>query len=260
MAAKGTFCSKMLAPLLIVMLSAQISVSSAFLSTNPSSIRSTHVVDHRDIRGTSSSRYAADNDSGNGDSEHPKEDGLALPPIGASSFWDRPQDEDTNVNAFENSDLALPKSGKNPKKNGIVISKHAHLVSPKFQLQYTCKICSYRNSHTVTRMAYRKGVVIAMCKGCQTKHWIADHLGWSNHVGGFDFDNGERDIEMYMENRDHEAREKCAYPEKENDLVRRVNQDVFDLENAFYKVQEGNVLSATEADEGDPNEDGKGWS
>ena len=111
---------------------------------------------------------------------------MALPPVGASSF---------------------------------LVGERTELVSPKFRIQYTCKACSCRNSHAVSRIAYRNGVVIAMCKGCKRRHWIADHLGWANHAGGFDFDEGERDIEAYMENREREAGGGGAGREDGNDLV-----------------------------------------
>jgi DNL zinc finger len=86
-----------------------------------------------------------------------------LPPIGDSSF--------------------LP-----PKKNATADDRHAapnsnnnkpFVANHKIQLQYTCKVCETRNTHKMSRIAYRQGVVIATCKGCATQHLIADHLGWS---------------------------------------------------------------------------------
>mmetsp|Transcript_14689 Transcript_14689/g.31917 ORF Transcript_14689/g.31917 Transcript_14689/m.31917 type:complete len:261 (+) Transcript_14689:51-833(+) len=249
MAADGLQCYKIRALLLIIsMLGAQIDTSSAFLSPNADQIQSSHFVDHHRHLRSSTARCAAD-DSGEENSEDPKE-GLgftALPPIGASSFWDRPQDENANANT---NDLSQADSS-NTKKNGIIISEHTNLVSAKFQIQYTCKKCLTRNSHMVTRVAYRNGVVIAQCKGCVNKHLIADNLGWSNYIGGFDFDNGETDIEMYMKNRDQEARENGVVGEKENDLVMRVNQEVFDLENILYKGKEENMSPAKGTNEGD---------
>ncbi|KAL7531445.1 hypothetical protein ACHAXR_004045 [Thalassiosira sp. AJA248-18] len=109
-------------------------------------------------------------------------------------------------------------------------------------------------------MAYRKGIVIAMCKGCESKHLIADNLGWSNYIGGFDFDNGERDIETYMKNRDEEARESGMGGEKEKDLVMRVTKDVFDLENVLYKGTEMNDLSTKGDERDDQVEDEASWS
>merc|ERR1712129_15395 len=75
----------------------------------------------------------------------------------------------------------------------------AFVGSHKFELQYTCKICDMRNSIKVSRQAYRHGVVIAVCKGCEAKHLIADNLGWSTYIGGFE---GDTNIEDYLETRD----------------------------------------------------------
>lgn len=148
----------------------------------------------------------------------------ALPPIGASSFWDR----------------SLPKCTNS--------TESISLVSSKFKIQYTCKICSTRNSHSVTRLAYRKGVVIAMCKGCFCRHLLADNLGWSNYAGGFNFDDGETNIEIYMENRAREngGRMRSDDNIKENNVVLRVNRDVFDLEQMLYKGQGKDMLSSNE--------------
>jgi len=49
-------------------------------------------------------------------------------------------------------------------------------VNPKFSLQYTCNVCETKNRVLVSRQAYREGMVVAICKGCDTKHWIADNL------------------------------------------------------------------------------------
>ena len=243
--------------LAVLALALQIEVSSAFVSPSHQ-----HPMNHRHQQchlQTSTTRCATADDST--DNEETKEEAIgfsALPPIGESSFWDRPQDESTSyANAYESSDLARPDGKKN---NGIIVSEHTNLVSPKFQLQYTCKVCDTRNSHSVTRMAYRKGVVIAMCKGCHSKHLIADNLGWSNYIGGFDFDNGETDIEKYMENQAKENGVGDAVGAE--DLVMRVNQDVFDLETMLYKGQGKNVLSAKTMGEGDDKVDGEemSWS
>ena len=149
-----------------------------------------------------------------------------LPSIGASSFWDRLPEEETNSVV----DLNDRYEGGAVKSNGITIRDE--VASPKFQLQYTCKICSTRNAHKVSRMAYRKGVVIVVCKGCESKHLIADNLGWSNYIGGFDFDNGERNIEQFMRNRNEES-------DGQEELVFRVDKEIFDLEKVLYKRHEG---------------------
>lgn len=244
----------------------QGNLSSAFVSPKADHIKKcTHQHRLREIPRVIV-RNAADGDSNNKEAENSSEgEGLgftALPPIGASSFWDRPQDEKgtSHANSFESSDLAQP--GSKAASNNIVINNdRANLVSAKFQIQYTCKVCDTRNSHSVTRLAYRKGVVIAQCKGCMSKHWLADNLGWSNHVGGFDFDNGETNIEMYMQNKDREARESgMSIDDMENDLVMRVNQDVFDLETMLHKEKQEKVASGTEVDEDDQMSNGNEMS
>mmetsp|Transcript_20684 Transcript_20684/g.43523 ORF Transcript_20684/g.43523 Transcript_20684/m.43523 type:complete len:266 (-) Transcript_20684:275-1072(-) len=261
----------MMQALLLAILSARLSGSFAFVSpaTGNQKIPSASATSTSDT-----GRYAAaaanDDESGGSSAENeaPSSPFTALPPIGASSFWDRPENEKENANnnAFANTSNEASSSDwntfsnfpDNPSKQINIVTQHTNLVSPKFQLQYTCKVCSTRNTHSVTRMAYRKGVVIAMCKGCGSKHLIADNLGWSNYIGGFDFDNGERDIEAYMANREEENGGEDGGVEK--DLVMRVTKEVFDLENVLYggggggsSNGEEQVLSVKDVEDEDNN-------
>jgi hypothetical protein len=121
-----------------------------------------------------------------------------LPPIGATALSNDPSRKDNMIN---NNDKPF-------------VANH------KFQIQYTCNICETRNTNTISRLAYRQGVVIARCKGCQSQHLIADHLGWTDHEGGFQ-GNTTNTIEDYFAN--------DAY-NKTNVTINRVNTDVFELE------------------------------
>ncbi|KAG0703976.1 DNL zinc finger-domain-containing protein [Suillus ampliporus] len=42
----------------------------------------------------------------------------------------------------------------------------------------TAEACSHRSSHTFTKRAYERGIVIVQCPGCKNRHLIADNLGW----------------------------------------------------------------------------------
>lgn len=149
---------------------------------------------------------------------------LALPPIGSSSAHELA--DSVGSRGDGRSDRLITGGGDDFVGRAI--------VSKKFQISYTCKVCGHRNTHEVSRLAYRKGVVIAQCQGCFSRHWLADHLGWSRHAGGFDWDSGERDIEQYMQNRDSSARLEGIASGMESDLVQRVTQQVFDLETMLH--------------------------
>jgi len=98
-------------------------------------------------------------------------------------------------------------------------SQAVGFVANTLQLQYTCKVCETRNTHKVSKLAYNNGVVIVTCKECKCKHLIADNLGWTKYVGGFD---GDTNIENFLETMGR------------GDEVNRVSKEVFDLEKKFH--------------------------
>jgi DNL zinc finger len=114
--------------------------------------------------------------------------------------------------------IGASESSTNP--TGLINNDKPFVANHKFQIQYTCNICETRNTNTISRLAYRQGVVIARCKGCQNQHLIADHLGWTDYEGGFK-GNETNTIEDYFAN---DANNKT------NVTVSRVNTDVFELE------------------------------
>ncbi len=43
---------------------------------------------------------------------------------------------------------------------------------------FTCKKCQHRTHRTMSHHAYHNGIVLIECSGCQSRHLIADNLGW----------------------------------------------------------------------------------
>ena len=54
--------------------------------------------------------------------------------------------------------------------------------SSRLLLGYTCRSCSERSHHSISKIAYSTGIVIVTCPGCSNRHLIADHLGWFENV------------------------------------------------------------------------------
>eukprot|EP00531_Pseudo-nitzschia_arenysensis_P007767 CAMPEP_0116126954 /NCGR_PEP_ID=MMETSP0329-20121206/6594_1 /TAXON_ID=697910 /ORGANISM="Pseudo-nitzschia arenysensis, Strain B593" /LENGTH=246 /DNA_ID=CAMNT_0003621045 /DNA_START=73 /DNA_END=813 /DNA_ORIENTATION=- len=92
-------------------------------------------------------------------------------------------------------------------------------VNPKFALQYTCNICETKNRVIVSRQAYREGMVIAVCKGCNNKHWIADNL---------DPTLSHSNIEEYFQSKG------------QGDTVNRVTEEVYEIERV-WGLKEGEM-------------------
>lgn len=55
-------------------------------------------------------------------------------------------------------------------------------IVTKLKLTFTCKKCGTQNADKlISKVAYKKGIVIIRCDGCKNNHLIADNLGWFDH-------------------------------------------------------------------------------
>ena len=45
-------------------------------------------------------------------------------------------------------------------------------------IEFTCNVCDERSSHNMSKQAYEHGTVLIQCPKCQSRHLIADHLGF----------------------------------------------------------------------------------
>jgi DNL zinc finger len=173
-----------------------------------------------------------DDDSNGDDSRYPTESAFRipqLPPVGGATSSLIPlslDEEQEMVGATETT--TRPMVGR-----------------AKIQLQYTCTICDTRNVHTMSRLAYRHGVVIARCQQCQNQHWIADHLGWLSLETTTTASRSIHTIEDYF-----------AQHSDKNVTVHRVTPDVFALEQILHASPPG--TSTTSAMVGDDDNDDHG--
>lgn len=47
---------------------------------------------------------------------------------------------------------------------------------PAYELTFTCKKCSTRSSHRISKQGYHHGTVLITCPGCKNRHLISDHM------------------------------------------------------------------------------------
>lgn len=43
-------------------------------------------------------------------------------------------------------------------------------------MTFTCKRCTERSSHKISKQGYHKGTILITCPGCKNRHLISDHL------------------------------------------------------------------------------------
>lgn len=53
---------------------------------------------------------------------------------------------------------------------------------PAYEMTFTCKPCSTRSTHRVSKQGYHKGSVLISCPGCKNRHVISDHLNVSSAI------------------------------------------------------------------------------
>ncbi|KAK6519359.1 hypothetical protein TWF281_003193 [Arthrobotrys megalospora] len=83
-----------------------------------------------------------------------------LPPPSSSTSSSSPSDSPSSSSSSQpSSTVSFPLAEK-----------------PSYELTFTCKKCSHRSSHKITKQAYHKGTVLIQCPGCEVRHLIADHL------------------------------------------------------------------------------------
>jgi hypothetical protein len=77
--------------------------------------------------------------------------------------------EESSSTSTGNSDLGLPGSKTGGRKLAII---------------YTCTVCGTRSAKQFSEQAYKHGVVLAICPGCNNKHLIADNLSMFDDTKG----------------------------------------------------------------------------
>lgn len=93
-----------------------------------------------------------------------------LPPHRISlRFYSTPSDPPTEVS--KQQDQTSPNEGKYE-----TLKDSEGRPIPTYQLTFTCKPCTHRSVHSITKQSYHYGAVLVQCPGCKARHVISDHL------------------------------------------------------------------------------------
>lgn len=71
---------------------------------------------------------------------------------------------------------ATKRSESAPVKQGDNSAAAEQQDIPQYQMTFTCKVCTTRSSHKVSKQGYHHGTVLISCPGCKNRHLISDHL------------------------------------------------------------------------------------
>ncbi|KAL2810834.1 DNL zinc finger-domain-containing protein [Aspergillus granulosus] len=79
--------------------------------------------------------------------------------------------ESTPPNPLTDHDSDATRDAENKKQNEL-----RRAEEPAYMLAFTCKPCSHRSVHRVSKHGYHRGTVLIQCPGCKNRHVISDHL------------------------------------------------------------------------------------
>lgn len=55
-------------------------------------------------------------------------------------------------------------------------SKSRREEQPSYEMTFTCRACTERSSHRMSKQGYHHGTILITCPGCKNRHLISDHL------------------------------------------------------------------------------------
>ncbi|KAL2854482.1 zf-DNL-domain-containing protein [Aspergillus pseudoustus] len=109
-------------------------------------------------------------------------------------------------NPLTDQDSDAARDAENQKENEL-----RRAEEPAYMLAFTCKPCSHRSVHRVSKHGYHRGTVLIQCPNCKNRHVISDHLKIFSDKGKTLEDilkeNGQRMVQGRIDDPDIEWRD-----------------------------------------------------
>jgi protein import protein ZIM17 len=84
-----------------------------------------------------------------------------------------PRARAVSAKRFESSSAPPTQSGTTTKAPESRLDREQ---VPSYELTFTCKVCTTRSSHRLSKQGYHKGTILITCPDCKNRHLISDHL------------------------------------------------------------------------------------
>jgi protein import protein ZIM17 len=72
------------------------------------------------------------------------------------------------------STLTSPTEARTPEE--VTATEDRWANTPAYEMSFTCKPCSTRSTHKISKQGYHHGTVLITCPSCRNRHLIADHM------------------------------------------------------------------------------------
>lgn len=95
-------------------------------------------------------------------------------PSRCSAHSTRQHSNDASARPLTDSERSLGNDTTSTAESEAIAERKAQ--QPAYEITFTCRKCSTRSSHRISKQAYHYGTTLITCPECKNRHLISDHL------------------------------------------------------------------------------------